>query len=145
MKKILSILFLFFICQNFSLAIDWYQVQTPLNRVAYVDLDSITQFKNYYFYNIKFQNPGNSEFIILTMQSSKFSPLSARIRTYNEEEYKSLNGDYKNITSIVKSSLEPVTYESVVNSCYKVVDSMIKAKNSNAVILSDDREDIIEE
>ena len=145
MKKILFALSLFFICQNFSFAIDWYQVQTPLNRVAYVDLDSITQFKNYYFYNIKFQNPGNSEFIILTMQSSKFSPLSARIRTYKEDEYKALEGDYKNITSIVKSSLEPVTYESVVNSCYKAVDNTVKTKNSNALILSDDGEDVIEE
>jgi len=145
MKKIIFILFLFFICQNFSLAIDWYQVQTPLNRVAYVDLDSITQFKNYYFYNIKFQNSENSEFIILTMQSSKFSPLSGRIKTYKEDEYNALDGDYKNITSFVKTSLEPVTYESVVNSCYKVVDNIIKTKNSNVLILSDDSEDIIEE
>ena len=79
MKKILFVVFFCLFIQNISFGIDWVQVVTPLNRVAYVDSDSITEFKNFYFYNIKFQNPNESFYTILTIQSSKSSPLSARI------------------------------------------------------------------
>lgn len=142
MKKLL-ILGLFIIFAQYSAqAIDWVEVVTPKNRIAYLDIDSITEYKNYYFYNIKFQNPNESKYTILTMQSAKSSPMSARIKAYTEEEYKSLNGDYENITKEVRQALETVTYESVVNTCYKKVKE-IKANTANNIILGE--EETIEE
>ncbi len=142
MKKILLGFILLFLIQNLASAIDWIRIETPLNRIAYVDADSIIEYENYYFYNIKFQNPNNPNYIIMTMQSSKASPLSARLKTYSENEYNSLSGDYGNITSNIAKNLEPVTYVSVVNSCYKYVKNYMDLKK-NSIILQND-EEIIE-
>lgn len=140
MRRFLLILLLFLMSQNVSNAINWVRVETPMGRVAYVDSDSITPYKHYYFYNIMFQNPGNPEFVIMTMQSSKSSPLSARVKAYTEAEYKALNGDYSNITNIVKPNLEPVTYQSVTNTCYKFVKDTMKAQDAQSIIITDEEE-----
>ena len=139
MKRVLYIIAVIMAFNMNCYAINWQQIETPLNgRIAFLDKDSIVEYKNYYFYNIKFQNPGRSEFVIMTMQSSRFSPLSVRVKAYNEDEYKALNGDYQNITAVIKPSLEPVTFQSVVYSCYKLVDSIVKAKEVQSVILDDE-------
>ena len=142
MKRVLFSALLLLLAQSSSYAINWVQVTTPLNRVAYLDSDSITEYKSYYFYNIKFQNPNESNYTILTMQSSKSSPLSARLRAYTEEEYKALNGDYQNITNNLKTTLEPVTFESVVNTCYKQV-KLIKSLQARETLTFED--EIIED
>ena len=138
MKRFLFAVFFLFLCQNSSFAINWVQVVTPLNRVAYIDSDSIVEYKSYYFYNIKFQNPNEEKYTILTIQSSKTSPLSARLRAYSEQEYNALNGDYSNITNNMKSSLESVTYQSVVNTCYNAVKRIKTAEVVNSIILDDE-------
>ena len=134
MKKICCILFLLLFIQNISLAINWKSVTTPKGRIAYVDLDSIIEFNNYYFYNIKFQNPNQTNYTILTIQSAKSHPLSSRLKAYSEEEYKALDGDYNNITKNMTTSLEPVTFESVVNTCYKVVKDHFSLTSSNIIL-----------
>lgn len=126
--------------QNLSFAIQWLNVETPLGRKAYIDLDSITEYKSYYFYNIKFKNKENGDFVIMTMQSSKHSPMSARVKAYTEEEYKLLDGDYNNITNNIKTELEPVTYQSVVNTCYKKVKHIKEMQSAETIILEKNEE-----
>ena len=73
MKKFIYLSALLFLAQISTPAINWVQVSTPLHRVAYIDVDSIVEYKSYYFYNIKFQNPRDVAYTILTVQSSKTS------------------------------------------------------------------------
>ncbi len=119
MKKI--ILFLFLIIQCSAYAINWETITTPAGKTAYLDKDSILQYKSYYFYNIKVFNDSINDFSVVTIQSSMSKPFSARINFYTPDEYERLQGDYLNITKNITKSLEPVTYKSTVNSCYKRV------------------------
>ena len=143
MKKRLLVFLVLILFQGLTPAISWVDVTTPNNRRAYLDKDSITEFSGYYFYNIKFQNPGESDFVVMTMQSSKSSPLSARLKAYTVQEYDSLAGDYSNITKNMKSSLEPVTYQSVVNTCYREVKRIKEAAYSDLIIINSE-EDTVE-
>lgn len=123
----LCFILLLLVCINPAIAIYWESVTTPLNKTAYLDTDSITEYSRYYFYNIKVFNEYINDFSVITIQSAKTNPFSARIKTYSVGEYEKLKGDYNNITANITQNLEPVTYESQVNSCYKRVKE-IKSK-----------------
>ena len=125
MKKFL-ILSLLLISPVF--AIDWVNVETKNNNILYLDKDSITQHRNYYFYNIKTIKE-NGEEVIITMQSQKSHPFCARIKYYTSQNYNSLNGDYENITLNLTTRLEPVTYESRAFAAYKKVVQIMQEKN----------------
>lgn len=131
MKKIFTVLLLYLVfIVNASFAIDWKEITTPLGKTAYLDADSITEYENYYFYNIKIFNEYINDYSIITIQSSKNRPFSARINAYKLDEYDSLQGDYKNITAKMTKNLEPVTFESTVNSCYKKVKEILTKNNT---------------
>ena len=125
MKKFL-ILFLLLFSPVF--AIDWVSVENQNNNVLYLDKDSITQFKNYYFYNIK-TTQENGEEVVITMQSQKSHPFCARVKYYTLQNYNSLNGDYSNITSNLTTRLEPVAYKSRAFAAYKKVAQIMQEKN----------------
>lgn len=131
MKKFIFVLIL--TCLIFPLkasAIKWDTLYSPAGSTVYLDVDSITEFDNYYFYNIKFQKYNSKDFMVLTIQSAIAHPFSARLKLYTEAEYESLKGDYENITAHMTKKLEPVTYQSSVNTCYKRVKSIIRYKNA---------------
>ena len=128
-RNLLLILLLILSCIPVK-AIDWEEVITPLGKTAYVDKDSITEYNNYYFYNIKVYNDSIRDYSVITIQSGKNKPFSARINSYKTDEYESLNGDYDNITSNFTKDMEPVTSYSVVNSCYKRVKQIKNLANS---------------
>ncbi len=113
--------------QSSVFAINWETVNSPTGRTAYLDSDSIIKHKLYYFYNIKVFNDAINDFSVITIQSSKTKPFSARINFYTPDEYERLEGDYLNITKNMTKNLEPVTYKSVVNSCYRRVKELTSA------------------
>ena len=125
MKKINFIFLALFIIQSCAFAVDWVTVSTPLGKTAYLDKDSITEFDNYYFYNIKVINEVTGKDSVITVQSGRSKPFSARIKAYNPDEYEKLQGDYSNITMNITKNLEPVTSFSIVNSCYKKVKEIM--------------------
>lgn len=127
MKKILI---LFMLLLSPVWAIEWVSTVSNNGRVAYVDIDSIQEYDGYYFYNIKFANNSADDIVIITMQSGIKTPFSARIKAYTPNEYESLMGNYKNITSNYTQNLEPVTYDSLVYACYKKVKEYQQLKNS---------------
>ena len=88
MKKFLILSLLLF---TPAFAIDWVNIESKNNNVLYLDKDSITQHKNYYFYNIKTIKE-NGEEVIITLQSQKSHPFCARIKYYTPQNYNSLNG-----------------------------------------------------
>lgn len=128
MKKIVLVLFLLLCTPVF--AIDWIETISQKGRVAYVDKDSILEYKGYYFYNIKFANKTPDDIVVITMQSAIKTPFSARIKAYSPAEYDNLKGNYSSITLNYTQDLEPVTYDSLVYSCYKKVKEIQQLKNS---------------
>ncbi len=136
MKRFLYLIIAVFLVQSCVFAVDWVNLVSPNGRVVALDKDSIIEDGGYYFYNIKFVNHNSLNPIIVTMQSGVKHPFSARIKTYTEQEYASLNGDYTNITLNKTSKLEPVTYDSLVNTCHKAVRDIKHPVVSNLVILN---------
>lgn len=128
MKKILPLLMLLLTAPVW--AIDWVSTVSPNGRVAYIDVDSIKEYKSYYFYNIKFANKTPDDIVVITMQSGVKRPFSARIKAYSPSEYDSLMGNYNNTTLNYTENLEPVTYDSLVYACYKKVKEIQQLKNS---------------
>ena len=109
-------------------AIDWHDVYSNTKKCAYVDVDSIKEYKNYYFYNIKVLNVHTNEFVVITMQSKKTGTLSARIKYYKPDEYADLNGEYEHITDNMSKKLEPVKYGSVAYACYSYVKYLMASR-----------------
>ena len=135
MKRFLClVLFLLFVQVN-VFAIEWVNLVTPNGKNVALDMDSVSEIDGYYFYNIKFINDNRNTPVIITMQSGIKHPFSARIKAYNESEYTSLNGDYANIALNKTAKLEPVTYDSVVHTCYKAVKDIKHPTVSNLIIL----------
>lgn len=126
MKKIFLVLFSLLISPVF--AINWVLVQSKSGSIVYLDVDSIKEYNGYYFYNIKVDT-SPSESIVVTMQSQKSYPFSARINYYKPSRYEQLGGDYQNITLKMTRNLEPVTYESRAYAAYKKVKQIINDKN----------------
>lgn len=126
-KNIFLILFAFFSMNAF--AIDWVSLETPMGKTVFLDKDSILETDKYFFYNIKHEIKSENAFYIQTIQSSKFHPFSARLKYYKEDEYISLEGDYKNITKFQTNKLEPVAYGSIVNTCFNMVSQIQNEKN----------------
>ena len=135
MKKFLYLLIAVFLVQTNVFAIDWINLVSPSGRVVYLDKDSIFEIDGYYFYNIKFVNQNRTTPIIVTMQSGISHPFSARIKTYSESEYESLHGDYNNIALNKTTKLEPVTYNSIVNTCYLKVKNFKRTDVNNLIIM----------
>ena len=129
MKKFFITLLLLFMALP-SFAIEWTALTSPLGKTVYLDKESILEKDGYYFYNIKFKKENSSDFQIVTIQSNKKTPFSARINFYTPKQYDELNGDYSNIANNMTKNLEPVTYQSIVNTCYKAVKDIIASKNS---------------
>ncbi len=125
MKNKLLILLLALSFLNPTYAITWLELKTPHGRQVFLDKDSLKEFSGYYFYNIKFKDSHGYD-LVVTMQSGKLTPFSARIKSYKPSQYESLNGDYENITANMTKNLEPVTYESTVNTCYKQVRNIMQ-------------------
>lgn len=115
-------------------AIEWSEVVTPKNKKVYLDLDSINELNDYYFYNIKVQS-GLNEYKILTIQSCKNSLISAKIATYSLAEYENLKGNYANIFKNKTNKLEPVTYDSIVSACQKKVKFIKQINNTTGIII----------
>ena len=123
MKKLIVAIFLFFYFLNPVFAINWVDIVAPNGNKASIDVDSIKEFKNYIFFNLKIFNSYKNNYTVVTIQSRSKTPLAARIRFYTADEYESLQGDYENITNNFTTSLEPVEYGSVVYACYAKVKS----------------------
>ena len=119
MKNILLLLILFLNLQVF--AIDWQTVNAPNGKSAELDVDSIRKYKNYYFFNIKVNNPHTNKDVVITIQSRKLGGLSERIKYYKPDEYEKLGGDYDNITANITTRLKYVEYGSVVGACFEKV------------------------
>ena len=135
MKRFLYLIIAVFLVQSCVFAVDWVNLVSPSGRVVALDKDSIVEDGGYYFYNIKFINDNRNTPVIITMQSGIKHPFSARLKAYNESEYTSLNGDYANIALNKTAKLEPVTYDSVVHTCYKAVKDIKHPTVSNLIIL----------
>ena len=102
------------------------ELTSPRGRIVYLGKDSITKQDGYYFYNMKFLDPKFDDFVILTMQSGVKHQFSARLKAYKPSEYESLNGDYENITKNMTQNLEMVTYDSIVNTCYRKIKELME-------------------
>ena len=121
------VLILYFLFQS-AFAVEWLELTSIMNKTVSLDVDSITIYKNYYFYNIKYKNDAGKT-VIATIQSGLSRPLSARIALYGEDEYKIINNDYSDITKNYTDELEPVTYGSIVFTCYKKVKELKPVAN----------------
>ena len=111
-------------------AINWVDLTTPLGKSVALDKDSIVESDGNYFYNIKYKNANNANYTVVTIQSGTVHPFSARIKFYSLNDYENLKGDYDNITLNKTKKLEAVTYDSVVNTCYREVKKIKKAAPS---------------
>ena len=132
MKNVFKLLISMFLFNIFSpvFAIDWIELTSPRGKTVYLDKDSITKRNGYFYYNIKFKNSHTNKDVVLTMQSSALHQYSARIKAYEPSEYETLNGDYSNILSNSTDKLELVTYDSIVNTCYKEVKKILSPQLS---------------
>ena len=136
MKRFLCLFMVLYLINVNAFAIDWVNLVSPNGRAVALDKDSISEVDGYYFYNIKFVNNNRTNPTIVTMQSGVSHPFSARIRTYEENEYNALEGDYRNITLNKTSKLEPVTYNSIVNTCHRAVRDIKHPVVSNLIIMN---------
>jgi len=125
MRNILITIIVLFVSCSSVFAIDWQEVTNRFGDRAYVDIDSIKLYKNYYFYNIKVLNTYTNKDVIITMQSRKRGGMSARIKFYEVDEYEGLNGDYEHITDNFSSKLETVEFGSLAEKCYSLVNSVM--------------------
>ncbi len=132
-KKILFALFAFVFGLNVH-AITWQEVQTLSKTVAFIDVDSIKEHNNYYFFNIQVKNTSTNENVVITLQSAKNSAFAARIKAYTVAEYNSLQGDYENITNNMTENLEPTTYYSTAYACSKWVKYQKMRENTKITI-----------
>lgn len=140
MKKFLSALFLLFSLNLLSMqasAIQWVDLTTPRGRPVCLDKDSITQYKNYYLYNIMFVNLDNGNTMVATIQSGIHRPFSATLKTYTPDEYKKLNGDYSSMAQNLTKKLEPVTFDSAVYTAYKKVKDIKQREAISTVDLGE--------
>ena len=127
MKKIILALFLFFIA-NPIFAIDWLNLKSATGNMFGLDVDSIKEFRGYYFYNLKVYTNGLDDAVV-TMQSKPNSSFSARIEHYKLSQYEKLNGNYENITKNMTDRLEPVPYQSSAYAAHKKVKEILSVKN----------------
>jgi len=134
LKKIILTFLICAITTTCANAIQWEKRTSTFGRVVYLDIDSIKETSDYFFYNIKFRYENNENYIILTMQSKKTNPFSARIKAYTENEYNSLEGDYDNITANQTDKMEPVTFDSIVYACYRRVKQIKTPRNDIKII-----------
>lgn len=126
MKKLIIILLLLSTVSAF--AIDWEILKSKGGNVFELDKDSIKEKNGYYFFNIKVSTD-NQEDVVITMQSQKSHPFSARINHYKLYDYENLNGDYENITKNITKQLEPVSYKSRAYSAYIKVREIKSEEN----------------
>jgi len=126
--RYLFLLVLLIFTINQAQAIEWLRVEAKNGGIAQIDLDSIKEYKNCYFYNIKVYNSYTKDYVIITMQSRIKTPLSARIKYYKPDEYEQLNGDYENITLNYTNKIEPVEYGSIAYACYSKIKSIMASK-----------------
>ena len=134
MKNFLLILFFVLIFACPCQAINWIELKSPSGNSVYLDKDSIKEHEGNYFYNIKFKTEA-SEILVITIQTASTHPFSARIRYYSLNEYNEKNGDYENITNNMTSSLEPVTYQSTINTCYMYLRKHFGKDNKIQIVL----------
>ncbi len=135
LKKIFFIIFSLLMTLNCAFAIDWVNLKSPSGNEVALDKDSIKDYKGYYFYNIKLELKNHKQTVV-TIQSSKNTLLAARIKYYALEEYNNLKGDYENILNNATTTLEAVTYDSRVNTCFREVKKIIERKNQNKIEIS---------
>lgn len=127
LKRLIYVLILIMFCPMVQ-AIDWKEVTTPLGKTVSVDLDSIKEADGFYFYNIRVNDVNE----VVTIQSNSKRPFSAKIDTVPFDEY---TGNYDLITKNKTKNLEPVSYVSVVYSCYKLVkETLTNSKNSLQIV-----------
>lgn len=134
MKRLLLVFLINLIFVLPSFAINWVKLETPRGKIVEIDSDSAVEYENNFFYNIKF-NSDSGDIIVITMQTSISHPFSARIRYYSLDEYEKLNGDYQNITKNMTSSLEPVTYQSTINTCYSYLKKKFNKESNIQIVL----------
>ena len=79
MKKFAAVLLMLTICPCF--AIDWLNMKSQKGIMFALDIDSIREIDNYYFYNLKVYSPSDED-IVVTMQSQKNHPFSSVIFKY---------------------------------------------------------------
>ena len=132
-KRFLLVLFSLLFCLS-AHAISWQEVESLSKTVAFIDVDSIKEYNNYYFFNIQVKNTATGENVVITLQSAKSSAFAARIKAYTIEEYNALNGDYGNITNNMTDNLEPTTYYSTAYACSKWVKYKKIRENTNIII-----------
>ena len=130
-KKLFLIMCLFLFLQAF--AIEWLDLKSTKGHCFSLDKDSITQFENYYFYNIK-THKNNGDDVVMTMQFQKNHPFGARIKYYTPSEYEALNGDYGNIVKNLTKNLAPVSYDSRAFASYKKVHQIIHEKDKPQIV-----------
>jgi len=122
MKKLLAILITLLICPVF--AINWENLKSETGKMFALDVDSIKQEGNYYFYNLKVYTNGTDD-IVMTMQCQINHPFCARINKYNLSHYEKLNGNYDNISKNMTNQLKPVPYNSGAFLTHKKVHEII--------------------
>ncbi|MBR2069602.1 MAG: hypothetical protein IJ877_07585 [Candidatus Gastranaerophilales bacterium] len=133
MRKLL-ILFYLLIFSTPSWAINWVEVTAKNGHNAFIDMDSIKEYKNYYFYNIKVLNSHTNKDVVITVQSNKKTSLSARINFYDPLLYEQLKGDYEHITDKLTKQMETAEYGSVVYACYTKVKNYMQIKQTKIQI-----------
>lgn len=133
MKKTILTLFLFAATVSNAFAIDWQVVYSKGVPVAYVDKDSIQKTDSYYFFNVKHYT-SEGKFIILTIQSALNSPFCKSLKTYTEEEYEALAGNYDKLQDNISTSLDPTGYGSLASACFNFVRTYDHIKNQQIKI-----------
>lgn len=128
-SKILIVFIIFLFLNSTSNAITWKELKTSTGAIFSIDIDSIKDDGEYYYYNLQIPALKNKDFEIVTIQSAKKTPFSARIAFYSLSNYQNLQGDYQNITKNKTENLEAVTYESRVYSAYKFVKKYFQKTN----------------
>lgn len=126
--RIFLILVLLIFTMHPAQAINWVNVEAKNGSRAQLDVDSIIEYNRCYFYNIKVFNEYTKEYVVITIQSRKRTPLSARVKYYKTSEYENLKGDYDHITDNYTIKTEPVEYGSIVYACYNEVKSIMASR-----------------
>lgn len=115
---------------NCAFAIEWKEVVTPRNILAFIDIDSIKENSSFYFYNVKYCSNDAKEYKVYTIQTSKVKSMSAKIKEYSLEEYEKLNGDYQNILNNETTILQANLFGSLLHTCHSEI---IKIKSTEAL------------
>jgi hypothetical protein len=99
-------------------AINWENYISPNHKEYSIDIDSIKEYRNYIFFNLKVKNVYTKEMNVITLQCMRHASVCARIKYYTMEEYNNSKGEYENITDNMTRSLSPVEYGSVAHSSF---------------------------